>query len=70
MPEMVVYMLHILRAYEDPAWREYYVKFRQLAQEISLGPSLTTNCTNQCSIGRARQVPTDTRDASKTSQWE
>ena len=53
MPEMLAYMLHILRShreYEEPAWREYDVRFQQMAAVTGnkawsqLDPQLFNKC--------------------------
>ena len=61
MPDMLAYMLHILRAhreYEEPAWREYNVQFRQ---QVAVSGNrawaqLDPQLYNQCFVGRARHT--------------
>ena len=59
--DMLAYMLHILRShreYEEPAWREYDVRFRQLAAVLGnkAWAQLDPQLYNQCFVGRARRV--------------
>jgi len=61
MPEMLAYMLHILRShreYEEPAWREYDVRFRQMVAVTGnkAWSQLDPQLFNQCFVGRARRV--------------
>ena len=61
MPEMLAYMLHILRShreYEEPAWREYDVRFRQMAAVTGnkAWSQLDPQLFNQCFVGRANRV--------------
>ncbi|KAL5477312.1 hypothetical protein EMCRGX_G024096 [Ephydatia muelleri] len=60
-PELLAYMLHILRAYreyEEPAWREYDVRFRQQAAVSGnrAWAQLDPQLYNQCFVGRARRA--------------
>ena len=59
--DMLAYMLHILRShheYEEPAWREYDVRFRQLAAVSGnkAWAQLDPQLYNQCFVGRAKRV--------------
>eukprot|EP00731_Ephydatia_muelleri_P032349 Em0023g856a len=59
--DMLAHMLHILRShreYEEPAWREYDVRFRQLAAVSGnkAWAQLDPQLYNQCFVGRARRV--------------
>lgn len=60
MPEMLAYMLHILRAhreFEEPAWREYDVRFRQQAAVSGnrAWSQLDPQIYSTCFVSRARR---------------
>ena len=61
MGEMLVYMQHILRTqaeYEGQAWREYDMRFRQMAAVTGnkIWSQLDAQTYNLCFVGRARRV--------------